>query len=146
MSNRDKLQGQMEVLKNSLNEYARSTGIDDIVKNFDASKMHKHKTTGNIECGFKTLVSTVEDVVKGIKESIEPENNDISAARRIPPANTTSAIWHTMSCTSMVDSLSPFSFSESIPSSLTKHSRKGCGPGALPPEVIKLAPFGRISE
>ena len=39
MNNRDKLQGQMDVLKNSLNEYARSTGIDDIVKNFDASKM-----------------------------------------------------------------------------------------------------------
>ncbi len=87
MSNRDKLQGQMDVLKNSLNEYARSTGIDDIVKNFDASKMHKHKTTGNIEGGFKTLVSTVEDVVKGIKESIEPENNDISVLQLDRTAN-----------------------------------------------------------
>ena len=35
---------------------------------------------------------------------------------------------------------------DKIPSILTKHSLSGCGPGALPPEVINLAPFGLISE
>ena len=41
---------------------------------------------------------------------------------------------------------SPFSLWDNIPSILTKHSLSGWGPGALPPEVINLAPLGLISE
>ena len=73
-------------------------------------------------------------------------NKEMRAARRIPPARTASAMWQMMSCTSIGVSLSPFSLASKIPSTFTKHSLKGCGPGAFPPDVISLAPFGRISE
>ena len=39
-----------------------------------------------------------------------------------------------------------FIFSESIPPIFTIHSLNGCGPGALPPDVTSLDPFGLISE
>jgi len=87
MSNRDKLTGQMNSLKNTLNDFARESGIEQIVKNFEASVNHKHKTTGSIEGGFKTIVSTVTDVVNGVKESKPPENNDLSVLQLDRTAN-----------------------------------------------------------
>ena len=51
-----------------------------------------------------------------------------------------------MSCTLIVDNLDPSSFASNIPLIFTKHSFNGCGPGAFPPEVTSLAPFGLISE
>ena len=74
------------------------------------------------------------------------ENKLIKAALRIPPAKTESAMWHTISCASTVVNLSPSSTSFKIPATFTKHSFKGCGPGALPPDVTNCAPFGLISE
>ena len=46
----------------------------------------------------------------------------------------------------MVVNLSPSSLVSKMPCNLTKHSLSGPGPGALPPAVINLAPFGLISE
>ena len=94
-------------------------------------------------CG---LFSHQLPVLAAIISSSSAENKEIRAARRMPPASTASAMWQIMSWTSIGLSLSPFSFASRMPSSLTKHSLRGCGPGALPPDVTSLLPLGLMSE
>ena len=93
-------------------------------------------------CG---LVSHQLPDLQAIISLSSAENKEIKAARRMPPANTASAMWQTMSWTSIAYNLSPSFFSASTPSTLTRHSFRGWGPGALPPEVTRRAPLGRIS-
>ena len=73
-------------------------------------------------CG---LISHQFPDLHAIISSSSAENNAISAALRIPPANTASATWQTISCTSIGDNLSPSSFVSKIPCSFIKHSFNG---------------------
>ena len=94
-------------------------------------------------CGlFSHQLPDLQDIIS----SSWAENKDIRAARLIPPASTASAIWQTISCTSNVCSFPPSFLPSSIPLIFNKHSFKGWGPGAFPPDVTSLAPFALISE
>ena len=64
----------------------------------------------------------------------------------MPPAKTASAIWHTISWTSRADNLSPSALPSKTCLTFIRHSLRGWGPGALPPEVTSLAPLGLMSE